>query len=199
MGIKYDPIDHVLYLADYGYDRIERITFESSYSFKFKYIESILTSDYGQQALLNPLMSVFHDDFIFWIDFEDGLKTTVYKSSCQRSIYKIHQATSLKFIQIGTFHQMGDEHAPENDEANLKEPMHSLNKLVSLQANENLKYPPDYYVYNENYRKNSIENFDRSNKLFQKLHSMATSNAVTRQVYSGFVFIFVIYSYLFWE
>ena len=75
MGIVYDPIEHVLFLADYGFDRVEKISFESENSLKFKSIESILKPEFSQQAALNPLMSVYHDGYIYWIDAEDGLKS----------------------------------------------------------------------------------------------------------------------------
>lgn len=152
MGIKYDPIGHALYLADYGFDRIERITFRDEDSFEFNYIESILKSEYGHQAPLNPLMTVFYESFIFWIDVEEGLKTTVFKSSCIRSIYKIKQATSLKLIQIGTFEQNKHMKQESQSKASSKgeKSIHDLNRLISLQEPDSkFQYPPDYYFYNK--------------------------------------------------
>ena len=157
MGIKYDPIGHALYLADYGFDRIERITFKSEDSFEFNYIESILKSEYGQQAPLNPLMSMFYESYIFWIDVEEGLKTTIYKSSCIRSIYKIKYATSLKFIQIGTFHQKDNNHGIESPASvkslvkSMDKSIQDLNRLIPLQSETDSKFqfPPDYYFYNK--------------------------------------------------
>ena len=149
MGIVFDPIEHVLFLADYGFDRVEKISFESENSLKFKSIESILKPEFSQQAALNPLMSVYHDGYIYWIDAEDGLKTTVYKSSCIRTVYKIKETTSLRFIQIGTFRRPSDETAaaPVDDKSSIQ----FLNRLVSLQeASGKFQYPPDYYLYNTN-------------------------------------------------
>ena len=150
MGIIYDPFEHVLYLSDYGFDRVEKISFESENSLKFKSIESILKPEFSQQAALNPLMSVYHDGYIYWIDAEDGLKTTVYKSSWIRTVYKIKETTSLKFIQIGTFRRPSDEMATAAT-VDDKSSIQFLNRLVSLQeASGKFQYPPDYYLYNTN-------------------------------------------------
>lgn len=177
MGIKYDPIGHALYLADYGFDRIERITFRAEDSFEFNYIESIMKSEYGQQAPLNPLMTVFYESFIFWIDFEEGLKTTVFKSSCIRSIYKIKQATSLKLIQIGTFQQNKHRQQESQSKASdkVEKSIHDLNRLISLQeADSKFQYPPDYYFYN----KPGSEYFERPLGEFKRSHASISAASI---------------------
>lgn len=159
MGIKYDSKEHSLYLDDYGNDRIEKITFIAN-TFEFSNIETILKSD-SMQSPINPIMSVFYDSsYIFWIDFEEGLKTTVFKSSCIRTIYKAKEATNLRFIQIGTYktttktqnrkQQSIEQQLLSNNydssSANV------INRLISLQeANNEFQYPPDYdnYLSNE--------------------------------------------------
>ena len=159
MGIKYDSKENALYLADYGYDRIEKISFENNSKLKFKSIEPILKSENGQTPL-NPIMSVFYDSYIFWIDFEEGLKVTVYKSSCVRSIYKIKEATTLKLIEIGTCNYENlKESYPSDAEFQTVDSsrFRVLNKLISLQANK-FQYPPDYYFYYPNsYSSNRFE------------------------------------------
>lgn len=117
-------------------------------------------------------MSVFWESFIFWIDFEEGLKTTVYKSSCVRTIYKIKDTTSLKFIQIGTFQKQDTNvKASRNRDNNNKNSIHVLNRLVSLQeaAGSKFKYPPDYYFYNNNnnQKEDFFDNLDQFS-IFQK-------------------------------
>lgn len=162
MGIKYDAEEHALYLADYGFDRIEKITFEnhveydSEKSFKFRSIESILKSTEYQQVPLNPMMGVFRDNYIFWIDYEEGLKTTVYKSACVRSIQKMSEATTLRFVQIGTYqrislhdtfksasNRLGSQYPPDTI------PSSSIHRLYSMQDQETrFQHPPDYdYIY----------------------------------------------------
>jgi hypothetical protein len=154
MGIYYDAKEHALYLNDYGYDRLEKLTFiNESYAneYKFGKIESVLKSDYGQEPI-NPIMSVFYDNHIFWVDYENGLKTSVFKSSCTRSIYKTNDAGTLRFVHIGALVKQQElqqqQHNPE-----FKSPledsssMQVLNRLVSLEQNNRFKYPPDYYFY----------------------------------------------------
>ena len=153
MGIKYSLDEHVIYLNDYGNDRIEKITFENN-DFKLKNIETIFKSDLAngggggvQTQLLNPIMNVVYDkSLLFWIDYEDGLKTTVLKSSCMRTIYKIKEPLTLKFIQITTFISNPID---ENKNPNSKVNSALLNKLVLLNGNGGkssiLKYPPDFY------------------------------------------------------
>jgi hypothetical protein len=198
MGIKYDAINHSLYLNDYGFDRIERITFERRGSFQFKFIESILKSEYDRQAPINPLMSVFTDNYIFWIDFEEGLKATVYKSTCIRTIYKIKHTTSLKFIEIGTFQDY--EKLPSHKEKqNLEDSMNDLNEIIAIQDVVNfdrkIRYPPLYFFNRKNQEKNSFEgkNLDdislpqRSNQLVSSaelnLHSSSFLNLLFCQIF----------------
>ncbi len=156
MGIKYDHKEHSLYLDDYGNDRIEKITFISN-TFEFSNIETILKSD-SMQSPINPIMSVFYDSsYIFWIDFEEGLKTTVFKSSCIRTIYKAKEATNLRFIQIGTYKTTQNRKQQSIEQQLLSNNYDSssanvINRLISLQeANNEFQYPPDYdnYLSNE--------------------------------------------------
>lgn len=194
MGIKYDKEENALYLSDYGNDRIEKITFErNDNSFKFTNIETILKSDFSQ-APINPMMSVFYDSYIFWIDFEEGLKTTVFKSSCIRTIYKAKEATNLRFIQIGTYRTVSNR-AEESSMDQLTYDSLVLNRLVSIQeTNNGFQYPPDYY--------NSISNDEFSSdnsKLRLKL--ALKSLAFRASPYSVFVFFncfllnYLIYKY----
>jgi hypothetical protein len=176
MGIKYDRAEHALYLADYGNDRIEKITFEAK-SFRFQNIETILKSDLSQTPI-NPIMSVFYDSYIFWIDFEEGLKTTVFKSSCIRTIYKAKEATNLRLIQIGTFKTIkppavdGSTFTAEQLAAYYDSSVNVLNRLVSLQdANNQFQYPPDY----DNYLSNEEVSFERKQRIKLALKSKASA------------------------
>ena len=153
MGIKYSLEEHAIYLNDYGNDRIEKITFENN-DFKLRNIETIFKSELsnngGQMPLLNPIMSVVYDkSLLFWIDYEDGLKTTVFKSSCLRTIYKIKEPLSLKFIQISTFISTNAEFEDSVKAKSSKQDNTILSKLISLNGNGGkssiLKYPPDFY------------------------------------------------------
>ncbi len=165
MGIKYEPINHSLYLNDYGFDRIERITFEKKGSFKFKLIESILKSEYDKKTLINPLMSVIYENFIFWIDIEKGLRSTVYKSTCLRTVYKIKDTTALKLIDIWTESDDDDDEdkklARLDDSQQTKDPINNMNKIVLIKELDNsykkkLRYPPNYFSS----RRKSEENQD---------------------------------------
>jgi hypothetical protein len=204
MGIKYDYDEHALYLNDFGNDRIEKISFDKQfqaddlenglsyknkyYAFKLNSIETILKSDLtnsGQIPLLNPIMSVVYDkSHLFWIDYEEGLKTTVFKSSCIRTIYKIKEPISLKFIQIQTIIS-GSSSSNANASNNLL-----LNKLVSLnnggKANNLLKYPPDYYNYYQyTYDFNNLDSFNGNHIVnFEKL----VKNSSPKRIYSSFYY-----------
>lgn len=154
-GIYYDKHEHALYLSDYGNDRIEKITFDKDTTkrsdYKFVSLDTIFKSDHDQSPI-NPIMSVFYDSYIFWIDFEEGLKTTVFKSSCVRTIYKVKESTSLRFIQIGTFKSMeANGNGRLGGTFDQPDSANGLNRVVSIQeATSGLQYPPDYYNYNSN-------------------------------------------------
>ncbi len=201
MGIKYSLDEHAIYLNDYGNDRIEKITFESN-EFKLKNIETIFKSDLSnggggaQTQLLNPIMSVVYDkSLLFWIDYEDGLKTTVFKSSCMRTIYKIKEPLSLKFIQITTFlsSQVEDrKHSKVNGDL--------LNKLVLLNGNGGkssiLKYPPDFYN-NYQYSSNDFNTHSFQQAVASQVNNLQVfrNGGDTEKLFKSnlFIYIFIIY------
>ena len=209
MGIKYDFDEHALYLNDFGNDRIEKIAFDKQYQaddlenglsyktkhygFKLNSIETILKSDLtnsGQIPLLNPIMSVVYDkSHLFWIDYEEGLKTTVFKSSCIRTIYKIKEPISLKFIQMQTIISTSSSSSSNANTSNML-----LNKLVSLnnggKVNNLLKYPPDYYNYYQyTYDFNSLDSLNGNHVVnFEKL----VKNNSAKRIYFSFYSIFCI-------
>jgi hypothetical protein len=201
MGIKYSLDEHAIYLNDYGNDRIEKITFESN-EFKLKNIETIFKSDLSnggggaQTQLLNPIMSVVYDkSLLFWIDYEDGLKTTVFKSSCMRTIYKIKEPLSLKFIQITTFLSSQVE-----DRKNSKVNGDLLNKLVLLNGNGGkssiLKYPPDFYN-NYQYSSNDFNTHSFQQAVASQVNNLQVfrNGGDTEKLFklNLFIYIFIIY------
>ena len=148
MGIQYDPKEHTLYIADYGYDRIEKVVFEANsddyftdnIEIKASYIQTLVQSSPGQLPI-NPIMSVAYDNNIFWTDFEDGLKSTIYKSPCIRSVYRVKNATTLKLINI-----LVKATAVTNKTLQQNEASQNGYRLSSIQKNQFL-FPPDYYSY----------------------------------------------------
>ena len=216
MGIKYSVDEHAIYLNDYGNDRIEKISFEKN-DFKLKNIETIFKSDLANSAnngggsgaqmpLLNPIMSVVYDkSLLFWIDYEDGLKTTVFKSSCVRTIYKIKEPLSLKFVQISTFISTPADsagNAEETSRSNSKVNSLILNKLVSLNGNGGkssiLKYPPDFY---NNYQYSSNDFNTNSMRQASQLSNLdAKSNAfrIEFSFYAKSFFLLVCFFDLIW-
>ena len=144
MGIQYDQKEHTLYIADYGYDRIEKIVFETNtdehmntdnIDIKASYIQTLVQSSPGQLPI-NPIMSVAYDNNIFWTDFEDGLKSTIYKSPCIRSVYRVKNATTLKLIHIIAKASINHNRTLEGGQNGYR--------LSSIQKNQFL-FPPDYY------------------------------------------------------
>jgi hypothetical protein len=143
MGIQYDQKENTLYLADYGYDRIEKIVFETNndehltdnIDIKASYIQTLVQSSPGQLPI-NPIMSVAYDNNIFWTDFEDGLKSTIYKSPCIRSVYRVKNATTLKLIHIIAKATINHNNKTEGGQNGYR--------LSSIQKNPFL-FPPDYY------------------------------------------------------
>ena len=199
MGIKYSLDEHAIYLNDYGNDRIEKITFENN-DFKLKNIETIFKSDLSngggagaQTQLLNPIMSVVYDkSLLFWIDYEDGLKTTVFKSSCMRTIYKIKEPLSLKFIQITTFISSQIE---DKKISNSKVNNALLSKLVLLNGNGGkssiLKYPPDFYN-NYQYSSNDFNTHSFQQAAASQLNILPVfRNGSTQTLFKFNLFIFL--------
>ncbi len=177
MAIKYEPLENALYLNDYGLDCIYKLTFNGNElsQFRLSNIETILKSDLaGTQSPLNPIMSFMHDSHIYWIDYEEGLKTIVYKSSCIRTIYKAKEAVSVKFINLYQF--------PGANNKQLNGPNDStgvdgiLSKLVMLKDKSKYKYPPDYLRTSN--REASVEAARYANDLLgaQKKASFDTSS-----------------------
>lgn len=162
MGIQYDSKERTLYVADYGYDRIEKILLEintnlhlptarvnlnddessdinemSQITIKPSYIQTLVQSSPGQLPI-NPIMSVIYENTIFWTDFEDGLKSTIYKSPCIRPVYRIKNATTLKLININV----------KTSNKSFLQSNLNINNYRSLAIEKNqFKYPPDYYLY----------------------------------------------------
>jgi hypothetical protein len=88
------------------------------------------------QLPINPIMSVAYDNNIFWTDFEDGLKSTIYKSPCIRSVYRVKNATTLKLIHIIAKASINHNNKTEGGQNGYR--------LSSIQKNPFL-FPPDYY------------------------------------------------------
>lgn len=164
MGIQYDQKEHTLYIADYGYDRIEKVVFEmnseeftDNVDIKASYIQTLVQSSPGQLPI-NPIMSIAYDNNIFWTDFEDGLKSTIYKSPCIRSVYRVKNSTTLKLIHIIA------KATSINNKTLLQNNIQGQNgyRLSSIQKNQFL-FPPDYYL------------FSTDNNEFEALMSSANS------------------------
>jgi hypothetical protein len=163
MGIKYDQLEHALYLSDYDFDHIYKISFERNtdsnnlLTFKMESLETLLKTDYITQQIppLNPIMSVLYEkSFMFWIDYEEGLKTTVLKSNCIRTVYKIKEAISLKLVFISSYQKNSFQNKLKNSENGV-----DYASSASLQILNNLgpvglshfkfRHPPDFYLFNE--------------------------------------------------
>ena len=162
MSIKYDQQENALYLNDYGYDCIYKLTFSSkSDQFKLANMETILKTDLIQsmQSPLNPIMSFIHDSHIYWIDYEEGLKTIVYKSSCIRTIYKVKEPVGLKLIYLSSIKKSksNSNNLAENNNNNNKDNNGILNKLIMLKDKYKYKYPPDFNIYNKNTNLDSVD------------------------------------------
>lgn len=152
MGIQFDTKERSLYVADYGYDRVYKILLdirpnefvrsEHMVLIKPSRIQNVLQSASGQLPI-NPLMAIVFDSHIFWTDFEDGLKSTVYKSACIRPVYRVKNATTLKLIQI----------TPKSTTKNVE--------------NEEIqKLPPDYDFYANKLKSNSKRSTSLLNLFF---------------------------------
>jgi hypothetical protein len=151
MGVQYEPKERALYLADYGYDRIEKIyiSINTDYSMRTSQIklssvtlsdmQTLVQSNSGQNQMpINPIMSVSYDNHIFWTDFEDGLKSTVYKSPCIRPVYRVKNATALKLIYIVS---------KRNSTTSTSDSQLTKNRYMSSIQKNQFQYPPDYDFY----------------------------------------------------
>jgi hypothetical protein len=148
MGVQYEPKERAIYLADYGYDRIEKIyiNINTDYSIRnsqvklssisLSDIQTLVQASSGQMPI-NPIMSISYDNHIFWTDFEDGLKATVYKSPCIRPVYRVKNATTLKLIHIMS---------KRNSSTVVNSTLTKNRYLSSIQKNQ-FQYPPDYDFY----------------------------------------------------
>ena len=103
MSLRFESNENALYLNDYGFDCIYKLSFSAS-SFKLNNMETLLKHDSlgAQSQPLNPLMSFMLDSHIYWIDYEEGVKTIVYKSSCVRTVYKTKEPVSLRLVHLQT-------------------------------------------------------------------------------------------------
>ncbi|CAF1002557.1 unnamed protein product [Brachionus calyciflorus] len=180
MGLKYDVETNSLYLSDYLNDRIERVTFSNEF-LKLGHTETILKSEYLSNSVshvaLNPIMSFLFDNYIYWIDYEDGLKTSLYKSSCFRSIYKVKDVVSLKLITLTL--NINSNFQPNDILTKYLNSLigHNGNDLIALKTlSSKYKYPPDYvyyysYVINQNNGSSKIFDFDFQKNFTYKVKS----------------------------
>ena len=155
MSVRYEASEHALYLNDFDYDVIYKMTFarllqqHESFSVQFERMDILLRTDYANnQSPLNVIMSFMYDSHIYWIDFEDGLKTVVHKSSCVRTIYKAKEPVALRFIQqlpAATGSSSSSKHRTADDR--LAADPRSIVQLDSLQR---FKYPPGFDAYKLN-------------------------------------------------
>ena len=161
MGIKYDPESNSMYLSDYLNDRIDKVSFADE-NFKLKNIETVLKSEFLSNSVnhvaLNPIMSFMYDNYVYWIDYEEGLKTSLLKSTCFRSIYKIKNAVSLKLITLKLNFNYDLKIKNDNVISSYFNRLMAVNEndLIGLKTmSSKFKYPPDYvyyysYVLNQN-------------------------------------------------
>lgn len=188
MGIRFDAQENALYLNDFLLDKIEKLKFawpsssptsligqlslsqkSNHHQFRMASLEPILKSDYLSTALshiaLNPIMSVEYDGFVYWADYEEGIRTSELKSTCFRSIYKVKEPLALRLVHIPTM--MSSSLAGVNGnvlashDSKLFSPVRLFDSnaddrslsgigLKSLNVANKLKYPPDFlsYFYN---------------------------------------------------
>jgi hypothetical protein len=179
MSIKYDQQENALYLNDYGYDCIYKLTFSSkSDQFKLANMETILKTDLIQsmQSPLNPIMSFIHDSHIYWIDYEEGLKTIVYKSSCIRTIYKVKEPVGLKLIYLSLNKKSRESSNSAGDNNNNNNGI--LNKLIMLKDKYKYKYPPDFNIYNN--KNANLDSVDLNSSHKKLLASIDHQNLINK-------------------
>jgi hypothetical protein len=138
MGIFYDHDSHFLYLTDYINGQIERITFKSKESFEFDKKELLLTTT--SQSQLNPIFVAIYDHtHIFWINFNEGIKSTVHKSVCIRQLFKVNDANTLRLIQMRQLKrfQQTDNNVKTSSQNRQNIEMKSMNNIEMPTQNNN--------------------------------------------------------------
>lgn len=201
MGVRYDAQEHSLYLNDYLSDKIEKLKFVKKAGeqgqtgeenhFKMASLEPILKSDYLSTSIshiaLNPIMSVEFDGYVYWADYEEGVRTSQRNSTCFRSIYKVREPLALRLVfVIGTAGSSWS--SPQRP---FQSPDQSLIGLKSLNVGNNLKYPPDYL----NYFVNTYIGANVSGELAKPNYDSAALNSGSRPIYTSFsIFVFVFIS-----
>lgn len=185
MGIRYDAQENALYLNDFMLDKIEKLKFAGPLtnpgqqqsvgksghnSFRMASLEPILKSDYLSTAIshiaINPIASVEYDGYVYWADYEEGIRTSALKSTCFRSIYKVREPLALRLVHIPSMMASAVAAAGASSppilvpDSLFSSPIRQIldgtnvdrlaTGLVSLNVGNNLKYPPDFlsYFYN---------------------------------------------------
>jgi hypothetical protein len=158
MGIKYYPMQNSLIVCDYLNDQIDRLNFQDSINYRLDRVETLLKLDYLRKSAshkqddnlrlltMNPIMSVFNDNYLYWIDYEEGLKVNDYKTTIFRTIYKIKEPISLKLLHLTTPKFI---YEPNEDTGTKVSNSNSNNKNLTsfFKTNTRFKYPPDYFYY----------------------------------------------------
>lgn len=105
-GMFYDKIEHVLYFSDFGNSRVIKLSFDNDKTqrdlYMFANIENVLNYD-NDQTPISSLMHVIHNNRIFWVNFEEGLQTTLFNNTCSRTILRDVKSSNSTFVTRNIF------------------------------------------------------------------------------------------------
>lgn len=207
VGIQYDWNDNSLVVCDYMSDKIDRIHFKDRVEFRYDYVESLLRLDSlkaidSKLVTMNPVMSVQHESYIYWIDYDEGLKTISSRASSSsrdqmRLIYKIREPVALKLMFMHT-PRLIDKNKNNNSDTSKSS---LLPFLKSLQGEGGIKskYPPDYVLYYKYFRDMLVgaeDPNDSTNSITNakalSFQNSSTSSSIKSKTHLLFVFLLIV-------